>query len=94
MALHPKLRLRLFPLKYMFGSITTLLTVCRFLGNVGLGSPAQDILSEKSVMNPSDYLEPHETARAAAGAAYPSAAGLARTSRLARAIGDGALPKE
>ena len=52
----------------MFGSAATLLTVVA-LANVVLGAPALDIVTEKRDVSPNDYLEPHNTARAATGAA-------------------------
>jgi len=52
----------------MFGSAATLLTVVA-LANVVLGAPALDIVTEKRDVNPNDYLDPHNTARAATGAA-------------------------
>ena len=54
----------------MFGSAATLLTVVA-LANVVLGAPALalDKVTEKRDVSPNDYLEPHNTARAATGAA-------------------------
>jgi len=49
----------------MFGSAATLFTVA-VMANVVFGAPAPDV--EKRSANPSDYLNPHNAARAQTGA--------------------------
>jgi hypothetical protein len=54
----------------MFRSAATLLTVgIALAANVVLGAPALDVMTEKRDVSPDDYLQPHNTARAATGAA-------------------------